>query len=685
MNNIEFKNRFLRIISLITPSLFFVFTYIFRGNLDKENYGTTIFQIKNESGIKSYFLGYPVYDFGINLGTELPLLSFWNISPIQIVSNVFGIEISWFILIVTSITFLNLQIIRLLDVTIAITKYKALISFILISASPLLIDAFLANDWPAAWLAQVVTMTIWVILYTEIHQLDEQPITSKSIRILSILTLIVVASDPGYLLILLSGIFIILLINITLSKKLFYFKLYRVLDKYIILISWILIALIIFQINILSKNFDTQLREFSNSADVTYKNFFSFRHIYELMPSSSNYLITPLIILVLMYFTCLINNKISRRLILRLSTLLVSSIGFLVLSNLQIPVNESFIPLPTGTFFYRDASYFLIIILAIELVSAVKKDKKISRIVQRLYVPLLLIALLPNLIYVFDGIRNFENSDSKSWLESSIQGKYNRFFYTSGFPQNAGIAFTSLAYDNVRSNPQSIFWMPTDLANNGNRLLTLKTKMQFESEFNQANYLFQSDSLLYDSAFWCRVENRSLYWIEVSIHNYDEETCDNSKIVRYGNLVIEIFDKSFYRDSKEFFKDKSSFVIDNAELIYINRNLELQLRMNRSLPKSSKFDIRIPIKFNSRIRFESKELIITPERDKTGLTNLKLTNFNSLENYEVRISYDPPIIIKLIALNMSFLLLLLFLQILFRLKRSDLDLSSTCARRDLNP
>jgi hypothetical protein len=169
MKKAEIKNFVLKLVNALIPSFVFIFAYLVYGNRDKENYGTTIFQIDNELGLKSHFIGFPVYDFGINLGTELPLLSFWNITPIQMVSNVLGVVTTWFIVIVASITFLNLQITKLLKVVTTQVKYKTLISFILIFASPLLTDSFMANDWPAAWLAQVATLSIWVILYIEEH------------------------------------------------------------------------------------------------------------------------------------------------------------------------------------------------------------------------------------------------------------------------------------------------------------------------------------------------------------------------------------------------------------------------------------------------------------------------------------------------------------------------------------
>jgi hypothetical protein len=225
--------------------------------------------------------------------------------------------------------------------------------------------------------------------------------------------------------------------------------------------------------------------------------------------------------------------------------------------------------------------------------------------------------------------------------------------------------------------------MPTDVTSNGNRLLTLITKMQFEEKYNMADYLFQANSVFYNSDYWCKYENRSLYWVQVSIHHYKDESCSDSTKLRFGDLVIEFFDEINIRKSSEIMQGNIFSTIEKFDLVHRDKDLSLNLVMNSAPPKLSNFELEIPIKYNNRIKFQSKDLNIISEKDETGLTELNFTSINPLIAYTVEIYYDPPIIIKLIAFKMYVLLLLIFFQIIYGLNRGDL-VSSQSARRNLN-
>ncbi len=671
--NSEIKSIIIKFIKIIFPALFFVSVYLIHGNLDKENYGTTIFQINTELGMKSYFLGYPVFDFGINLGSELPILSFWNISPIQIASNLLGIVITWFALVFISITFLNLQVNKLLDVTVNNLKYKYLLSSIFVIASPLMIDSFTANDWPATWLSQVVTMTIWVIVLTDFNKIAQETIVFNRIGLVSFLFLIVVASDPGYILIVLGGIFVILLINFANLKKILYFNNYSILEILIFILSWVSIIVIVFQLQVYSKNFDTLKRHFSSASESEYKEYFNFDKLFEAIPRSSHHLMPILIILVLVYFILIFLKKLPKDFILKLGVLLFFSFGFLLISNLEVTSGEYLTPLPTANFFFRDVAYFLILTFVITLISSQDNFYKIDLKILLTFCLLLVFLLLPNLVYIFSSFGNMKYNNGNSWVKSNIKHEGDKFIDTFILPKNAGIAFTSKAYDDVRSNPQNSFWMPTDLTKNGNRLLTLITKMQFERKFNQADYLFQANSLIYPSNFWCSLENRKLYWVEISVHHYREESCSNSIKFRIGNLELETFGKT--NNSEKIDSDRNVFKYSREELFLI---------LSSDSFKNSKFNLLIPIKFNDRIKYESSALSIISERDKTGLTNLNFTSANQLPNYNVKISYDPPFLIKLLAFTTHLTLIVFFVQILIKFNQHFLS-RNLCARRDLNP
>ena len=91
--------------------VFWAVTYLLRTS-DKENYATTLLQFSNTKGIRSTFLSLSFSDLGLAFGTNFPLLGYFDLTPLPLLSAILNVRFAWFIYVSLLVFLCNYVIVK---------------------------------------------------------------------------------------------------------------------------------------------------------------------------------------------------------------------------------------------------------------------------------------------------------------------------------------------------------------------------------------------------------------------------------------------------------------------------------------------------------------------------------------------------------------------------------------------
>jgi hypothetical protein len=646
------------ILATFELALFWAIAYLLRG-ADKENYATTIFQVSKDPGIRSTFLSIPYADLGLAFGTNFPLLGYFDLTLLPLLGAVLTGKIAWiiyssFLVLICSYLLINCFkkiSTSLLGIFLTVT--------LLTTLSPVWMDSNLYNDWPATWSASIFALMVWVILFTSLYSGKFSRSDSLLCAFFSVNTF---ANDPGYFPIFLVGVFSIFLgfNKQEIFRLLGDLKNYVYVNRYLYGLLFLYVLIVISELITLAGEFNPKSRYFSDSTitrDIHNRLFSPDFNYHErgIGPYLLFLAITPLVLLMRLNL-----SKLSKRYLV---------LAFLIFIIATIPVSQFieffgfnpnfFFFYPTGGFFFRDVSVFLILVLML--------IKTNTTVPINFYPALVTKLVLVGLIFFqssFTMIADAGPRLARESLRPFSNYESNFFIYpNSQNPRSAGIAFTQQAISLARSQIYNEFWMSTDFQKQGQRLLTASTKLQSKDFFVKSLGTFQGSTVGNGIEFWCDRKVIESYWVDIVVTTKAEKRvgkCAESDFLDLGDLRMYRVNSNLFTAHKvlaltpSLRQEDTSF---STPIVVESIGQSLFVRFLRTpdalLRQSTEIDV--PIQYSKNLTAHQKGIELEVNRSASGFSRIRLTDLDSA----LELSYKPNLTQK-IRILLSYMFFFLF-------------------------
>ena len=604
--------------------VFWAVTYILRTS-DKENYATTILQFSNTRGIRSKFLSLSFSDLGLAFGTNFPLLGYFDLTPLPLLSAILDVSFAWFIYTSLFVFVCNYIVVKNLFKISSSSIKVFLATCLLTSLSPVWMDSNLYNDWPATWSSSVFTIMVWVMLFAALYS---GTMSRFDPLLMAYFSANVFVNDPGYFPIFFIGVSSIMIGFSRSQLRSFASLLWRNFkhDFFTYLCLFFYLVVVSYELFYLGGRFHAQARTFSDSQIYSeILNFFRFpilayhpRGIGVYFPL----LIASLTVLVLKSRFSQLTHRYTA---LAFVTFVASCVPVGKLISFYNIDPKFFFIYPTGGFFLRDVTVFLLIILIV--VNSGFSQKKMLRdgVSNSILVAALIYQLSFSVII-----------ESSSHLGDKVISPLHKMVFGDDLIQeerksrSSGIAFTPLAIENSRSGDYSNFWMSTDFQQSGDRLLTASTKLQSKDFFNPSKATFQASTIFGDASFWCRTDSIRNYWVDYVVTAKSEIAtgeCRNSPIQDFGDLRMYIVNQGIdsNHDVKiEIVKDDLVTSVFRLPVVVSSNGQNLSLRVKEIPDKEPGEMIRVslPIEYSSNLKARIGKEVVVVKRGKGGFSQI---------------------------------------------------------------
>jgi hypothetical protein len=638
--------------------VFWAVTYILRTS-DKENYATTILQFSNTSGIRSKFLSLSFADLGLAFGTNFPLLGYFDLTPLPLLSAILDVSFAWIIYASLLVFLCNYIVVKNLFKITSSSVRVFLATCLLTSLSPVWMDSNLYNDWPATWSSSVFTIMVWTMLFASLYA---GTLTRFDSLLMAYFSANVFVNDPGYFPIFLIGVSSVMIgfsrSHLRSFSSLFWrnfksdFLPYLCLFFYFVVVSY--------ELFYLGGKFNTQARSFSDSQ--IYNEILNFFKppILAYHPRGIG-VYFPLLIafLSVLVFKSRFSRLTHRYTALAFITFVASCVPVGKLISFYNIDPKFFFFYPTGGFFLRDTTVFLLIVIIV--VNSGDSQKKILR--NGVSNSILLAALIYQLSFSVI-IESSSHLGVKPLfpLHKLVLG--DDLIQEERESRSSGIAFTRLASEQSRSGSYHNFWMSTDFQQSGDRLLTASTKLQSKDFFNPSKATFQASTISGDASFWCGTDSIRNYWVDYVVTAKSEIAtgeCRNSPIQDFGDLRVYLVNQG--KDSNhdiniEIVKDNLVTSIFRLPVVVSSngRNLILQVT---EIPEGEPWEmirVSLPIEYSSNLKARIGKEAVAVKRGEGG--------FSQIDHRDIRktlVLYYEPTITQKFRIIASYLSLFFFI------------------------
>lgn len=597
---------------------------------DKENYATNIFQFSNDSGIRSSFLGLNFADLGLAFGTNLPLLGFFDLTPLPLLSATLGVRVAWFVYASGLVFLCNYVIVKNLS-RLAQSKLRIfIVTCLLTGLSPAWMDSYLYNDWPGTWSASVFSVMAWTILFTSLYSRKMARLDTLLFIFFSVNAF---AIDPGYFPVYLLGIFSILIGFGRNELACFCIQLRKNIRSDFLPYLFILFFLLIIFVELLhfGGEFKSRTRSLSDSPILNEVGNFFMSPFFAYHPRGIGIYFPLVLASTLLLFKRSPTPKLFTRYIWVALIMFVASCIPAGRIIMRFDLNpEIFFFYPSGGFFLRDITVFLLIIL---LFVSSRHEKLIPSLVRRTSEVVLIFVLAFQLSFpIMFG--SHSHSGQNLVFPSTRVDFLKDLFQIDHTRSSSGIAFTEQAIEKSRTSTYSEFWMSTDFQQKGDRLLTASTKLQSKDFFNTSKSTFQASTIFGDAAFWCGRDTIRDYWVDYVVTAKSEVgvgQCRNSPIRDLGNLRIYRVNHSVdsaHQITARVFKNGGLFTSLGLPVLVKSDGRELALEIPKSLEKypAGKIKVVLPIEYSNNLRARVGKELVVLEKDERGFSEVNLWN-----------------------------------------------------------
>jgi hypothetical protein len=521
----------------VLPISSYLLTYIFVGNSDRENYGTTIYPLLSKSSPQPSFLGLPLGDLHIAFGTNFPILSdlqlFFPLGTFDSFLFPFSF-LFWVALFSLLILKSYYKILELLQ--IKRTFWTLSIGYLLV-VNPSCLDSLFYNDWPGTFFASQLTMIMWLRLASCIV-LGEH---AKTLLILILGFSLIVLSDPGYAPISFFGAVATFII----SQRKIEFKNLQIREmaskfeyKSSIVITLTSLVSLTYVLVLVGQQpkFTTGLREMAPATN-TFENILNTLNVASILYRPRSHWLLFIILLTLLN-GILKNNAFRCNFISIIpGNCLILIFVFTTMSIMPESFTYRFPLSPTANFFYRDIVFFIFVLYLIEI-TRFPGFNKLRRVVLIIFICSL-------------GITMYQKHDplvslsQKSWVTQMIlagekDNFENQFLNKVSVSDlhSVGIVISESAYSQIRNGSLPNFWMPTDIVGKNYRLVTVITKVQSKDFFSVSPGIFHASTV--NDQNWCSTSVTQSLWLDYLITSKsDLLSSDCAKpIAEIGNLRL---------------------------------------------------------------------------------------------------------------------------------------------------